>query len=61
MLDPDELIERSLRLPGNRAARAGEALGELVAYLEFELMNHPRIDDPQQFLEALEPLRARIR
>ena len=61
VLDPDELKERSLRLAGDRSAQVSQALGELVAYVEFELMNHPGIADPQQYLEALESLRARIR
>ena len=61
VLDPEELVERSLRIAGNRAVLVSQALGELVAYVEFELMNHPEIADPQQYLEALESLRARIR
>jgi hypothetical protein len=36
------------------------ALGELVSYLEFELMNHPSIARPEQFLEGLEELRAQL-
>lgn len=60
VLDPDELIERSLRLAGDRTAQVGKALGALVVYAEFELMNHPKIADPHQFLEALESLRASI-
>jgi hypothetical protein len=61
VLDPEELIERSLRLAGDRSAQVREALGELVAYVEFELMNHPKISDAQQYLDALEPVRASIR
>jgi hypothetical protein len=34
------------------------ALDELIAYLEFELRNHPRIEDADVFLEAVESLRA---
>jgi hypothetical protein len=37
-----------------------QALGEIVAYLEFELQNHPGIDDADPFLEAVEPLRAML-
>jgi hypothetical protein len=59
-LDPEALTERALRFPGDRERGVGLALGELVAYLEFELLNHPRIPEPDQFLEALEPLRARL-
>jgi hypothetical protein len=59
-LDPDELIGRALRLPGERERAVATALGELVTYLEFELKNHPRIPDPDVFLEALEPLRTQI-
>ena len=61
VLDPEELVARSLRLAGDRRAQVAQALGELVAYVEFELMNHPEIADPQVFLDALESLRASIR
>jgi hypothetical protein len=33
------------------------ALGEMVTYLEFELMNHPKVADPAGFLRGLAPLR----
>jgi hypothetical protein len=59
-LDPEVVAERALRFPGDREREIRLALGELVAYLEFELVNHPRIPDPDQFLEALEPLRASL-
>jgi hypothetical protein len=59
-LDPEELIERALRYPGEREREVRLALGQLVSYLEFELMNHPKIPEPEQFLEAVEDLRARI-
>jgi hypothetical protein len=58
VLDPEAVAERALRFPGDREREIRLALGELVAYLEFELVNQPRIADPQEFLEALEPLRA---
>jgi hypothetical protein len=58
VLDPEAVAERALRFPGDREREVRLALGELVAYLEFELVNHPRIHDPGEFLEALEPLRA---
>ena len=41
VLDPEELVKRSLRLAGDRESQVTQALGELVAYVEFELMNHP--------------------
>jgi len=59
-LDPATVIERALRFPGDREQEIRRALGELVAYLEFELMNHPRLPDPDQLLEALEPMRASL-
>ena len=42
------------------AARCASALGELVSYLEFELLNHPRIEDAQGYLEDLDKLRAAL-
>jgi len=60
VVDPERLIERALRFPGDRFREVRVALGELIAYLEFELMNHPRVDDADEFLEALESLRAQI-
>jgi hypothetical protein len=59
-LDPSELEQRALRLTGNRQQIVESALGELVTYLEFELQNHPRIDNPEEYLDALEELRAKI-
>lgn len=59
-LDPDPLAVRAMRLPGDRLRQTANALSELVAYLEFELRNHPRLDDPEQFLADLEELRAKI-
>jgi Domain of unknown function (DUF4388) len=57
-LDPEPLIERALRLGGDREDQVAAALGELVAYLEFELKNHPRIEQPDALLEGLVALRA---
>lgn len=57
-LDPEDLIERALRFPGERDREVRLALGELLSYLEFDLLNHPLIDDPEQFLEAVEMLRS---
>jgi hypothetical protein len=59
-LDPEKLVARALRFPGDRQREVRLALGELVAYLEFELVNHPRIDDAETFLEGVEGLRAQL-
>lgn len=59
-LDPTRVEHRALRLPGDRLREVDEALGELVAYLEFELRNHPRIADADPFIEAVDPLRAML-
>ena len=56
-LDPELLIERALKLPGNREEQVTLALGELVAYLEFEIKNHPGIEDPDPILANLAELR----
>ena len=59
-LDPRELEYRALRLPGDRIREVNNALGEIIAYLEFELKNHPKIEDSGPFLEAVDPLRAML-
>jgi hypothetical protein len=59
-LDPDVLIDRALAYPGEREREVRLALGELVSYLEFELMNHPSIDRPDEFLEGVEGLRSQL-
>ncbi len=59
-LDPEQLIEHALCLVGDRELEVREALGALVSYLEFELLNHPRIEDPEQFLDGIELLRNRL-
>jgi hypothetical protein len=59
-IDPEKLMERALRFPGEREREVRLALGELVSYLEFELLNHPQISDPEEFIEGLEPLRASL-
>ena len=56
-LDPQPLADRAAQLPGDRGATLHAALGELVAYLEFEIMNHPQIDEPEALLAGLAPLR----
>jgi len=60
LLDPEEVTRRAVRLPRDRVGAVRRALGELISYLEFELMNHPRIEDPDVFLDAVESLRAKI-
>lgn len=60
VLDPELLTRRALAYAGEREREVRLALGELVSYLEFELMNHPSIARPEQFLEGLEELRAQL-
>jgi hypothetical protein len=60
MFDPEEVTARALRIPADRERKVLTALGELVIYLEFELQNHPRIEDADTYLEAIEPLRAML-
>jgi len=60
VIDGEALLERAIRQPGDRVRGTSEALGELVTYLEFELQNHPRISDADDFLDAVEGLRAKI-
>jgi len=60
-LDPDEVLERALRFPGDREREVSLAFGELLSYLEFELVNHPKIDDPDVFLDAIDHLLADLR
>ncbi len=56
-LDPEAIITRALKLPGDREDQAATALGELVAYLEFEIKNHPAISKPDELLAGYEALR----
>jgi hypothetical protein len=58
--DPAVVIERALRFPGDREREVSLAFGELLSYLEFELVNHPKIDDPDEFIEAIDQLRGRL-
>jgi hypothetical protein len=58
--DPERVIERALRFPGDREREVSLAFGELVSYLEFELVNHPKIEDPDLFLDGIEQLRAQL-
>jgi hypothetical protein len=59
-IDPEDLIARALRFPGDREREVRSALAELISYLEFELVNHPLVDDPDAFLEGLESLRHQL-
>ncbi len=59
-IDPDQLLQRALRLADDPEHQVRMALGELVSYLEFELKNHPRIPAPDTLLASLETLRERI-
>jgi len=60
VLDPGPLIERALALEGDREETVSIVLGELVAYLEFEIKNHPAISDPESILEGIHEDRARM-
>jgi hypothetical protein len=60
VLDPEEVLGRAMRLPGDRVRGVGQGLGEIVTYLEFELNNHPRIERADAFLAAVEDLRSKI-
>ena len=60
MIDPEEVERRALRISGDRERYVRTALAEAVTYLEFELRNHPKIDDAEVFLDALEELRAKL-
>ena len=60
-LDPEPVIERALRLQGDREEQVATALRELVAYLEFEIKNHPAIMEPDRLLAGLAELRSGAR
>lgn len=60
VVDPEDLVRRALRLPGDQEREVQLALGELVSYLEFELLNHPGIEDGASILEGLQGLRSRL-
>ena len=59
-IDPEELISRALRFPGERDREVRLALGELISYLEFEILNHPKIANPEDFLDDIASLRAQL-
>jgi len=59
-IDPARLLERALCFPGDRLREVRAALGELISYCEFELLNHPKVKDAEDFLDALGGIRARL-
>jgi hypothetical protein len=59
-IDPEELISRALRFPGERDREVRLALGELISYLEFEILNHPKIANPEEYLDDIASMRAQI-
>ncbi len=59
-IDPEEVARRVLRITGDRERYVRVALAEVIAYLEFELRNHPKIDQAEDFLDALEGFRAKL-
>jgi hypothetical protein len=60
VVDPEDLIRRALCVPGDQEREVQLALGELVSYLEFELLNHPGIEDGASILEGLQGQRSRL-
>ncbi len=60
VLDGEELTRRALRLAGDRERYVSTALSEIVSYLEFELRNHPHIEDADIYLDALEEQRSQL-
>ncbi len=60
-LDPEVLIARALQIPAEQSDDIRSALGALVDYLEFELKNHPGVENADAVLHAVAPLRARLR
>jgi hypothetical protein len=56
-LDPELLADRATKLPGDREDQLVNALAELVAYLEFEVKNHPNIEEPDRVLATFTDLR----
>jgi hypothetical protein len=56
-LDANVLGARAARLPGDGQDAVVATLGELVTYLEFELMNHAKLENAKDFLLGLEAAR----
>jgi hypothetical protein len=57
-LPVEPVVRRALRLASEREEQVAAALLELVSYLEFELKNHPEVEDADAILAAAAPLRA---
>ncbi len=60
IFDATALADRAVRTPDPGGDALAAALGELVAYLEFELVNHPKVADAAGTLRGLEPLRRAV-
>ncbi len=56
-LDAALLAKRAEQLPDQGGDALAAALGELVTYLEFEVMNHAKLGDGRALLASLESLR----
>jgi len=56
-LDAQNLADRAAHVPEGGEDVLAAAMGELVTYLEFELMNHPQVADPAAALAGLGALR----
>lgn len=54
------ITSERLSLVGGREGAVRAGLGELISYIEFELKNHPRIDEAERFVDAVEGLRSKI-
>ncbi len=60
-LDPEILVARALDMPDASTQDVHDALAALVDYVEFELKNHPSVALADEVLQAVAPLRARLR
>jgi hypothetical protein len=59
-LDHAQLEECARKITGDRESVVRRVHGEMVTYLEFDLRNHPRIEDPEMYPDAVEDLRAKL-
>jgi hypothetical protein len=59
-IDVEQWAERASRLPDSAEEVVTAVLSEIVTYLEFELVNHPKLKDAEGFLAGLGPLRRAI-